>query len=120
MTRYLTLEDLLALVADLRVGPVRDLGLLDAAVCRPATHLWGEDAYPSLDHKAAALLESVVRNHGLVDGNKRLGWLSVVVFYGLNGEELDVPDDAAYHLIIGVASGRASMEQIAIQLRAWR
>lgn len=59
-------------------------------------------------------------NHGLVDGNKRLGWLSVVVFYGLNGEELDVPADAAYHLVIDVASGRVSMEQIATQLRPWR
>lgn len=119
MTTYLTLEDLLALVADLRVGPVRDLGLLHAAAARPAARLWGEDAYPDLEHKAAALLESVVRNRGLVDGNKRLGWLSVVVFFGLNGEELDAPDDDAYRLVVEVAAGQASMEQIVTRLRAW-
>ena len=55
--------------------------------------LYGEEAYPDLGRKAAALLDSLIGNHGLVDGNKRLGWLAVVVFYGLNGVDLDAPDD---------------------------
>ena len=55
--------------------------------------MYGQEAYPGLDHKAAALLDSVVGNHPLVDGNKRLGWLGVVVFYGLNDVDLDAPDD---------------------------
>jgi len=76
MTEYLALEDLLALTAELGVGPVRDLGLLESAVRRPATILWGRDAYTTINEKAAALLDSVVRNHPLVDGNKRLGWLA--------------------------------------------
>ena len=71
MVEYLTLEDALSLIEDLAVGPVRDLGLLDSALHRPATMLWGHDAYATIDEKAAALLDSLVRNHPLVDGNKR-------------------------------------------------
>ena len=85
MTAYLSLEDLLALVEDLQLGPVRDLGLLASAAHRPMTTLWGQDAYLTLEEKAAALLESLVRNHALVDGNKRLGWLATVVFLDING-----------------------------------
>lgn len=119
MTAFLTLEDLLALVADLRVGPVRDLGLLDSAAHRPSTRLWGEPAYPDLDHQAAALLESLVRNHALVDGNKPLGWLAVVVFYGLNGVDLEAPDDDAYDLVIAVATGDAGITSIADHFSCW-
>ena len=61
----------MALVEDLGVGPVRDVGLLESAAARPRTSLWGGDAYPTLGSKAAALLDSLVNNHALVDGNKR-------------------------------------------------
>ena len=57
--------------------------------------MYGQEAYPSLDDKAAALLDTVVGNHPLVDGNRRLGWLGVVVFYGLNDVDLDAPHDPA-------------------------
>lgn len=117
---YLTLEDLLGLVADLRVGPVRDVGLLDAAAHRPRASVFGRDAYPELDLKAAALLESIVRGHALVDGNKRLGWLATVVFYGLNGIDLDAPDDEAYDVVVGVAAGRIAMSDMAVALSRWR
>ncbi|HEY1829321.1 MAG TPA: type II toxin-antitoxin system death-on-curing family toxin, partial [Acidimicrobiales bacterium] len=113
MTIYLTLEDLIHLVDDLKVGPIRDLGLLDSAAHRPRTSLFGQDAYAALDTKAAVLLESIVRNHPLVDGNKRLGWLAVVVFYGLNDVGLDAPDDEAYDLVVGVASGRLAHQESA-------
>ena len=85
MVEYLTLEDALSLIEDLAVGPVRDLGLLDAALHRPATMLWGRDAYATIDEKAAALLDSLVRNHPLADGNKRLRWLATLVFLDING-----------------------------------
>lgn len=110
MTVYLDLEDLLLLAQRVGAPAVRDLGLLSAAAQRPATSLYGEEAYPSLSDKGAVLLESVVRNHALVDGNKRLGWLSLVVFLGLNGTALDVADDDAYDLVISVAEGRCSWE----------
>lgn len=120
MTIYLHAEDLLSLTADLAVGPVRDLGLLESAAHRPSTTLWGKEAYPTLEGKAAALLESVVRNHPLVDGNKRLGWLSLVVFYELNDVILEASDDEAYDLVIAVASGNTGIDEISTALRRWR
>lgn len=120
MTLSLELEDLLQLVRDLGVGPVRDLGLLESACARPRTTLFGEDAYASLTLKAAVLLESLVRNHPLVDGNKRLGWTATLVFLDINGHWVEVDDDAGYDLVIGVAEGRISPEESARLLEAWR
>ncbi len=119
MTTYLTLEDLLSLTNDLAVGPVRDLGLLDSAAHRPQAELIGYEAYPTLDEKAAVLLESIVRNHPLVDGNKRLCWLAAVVFYGINDVALEAPDDDAYDLVIAVASGQLGYEAAAQLLAGW-
>ncbi|SDS01030.1 type II toxin-antitoxin system death-on-curing family toxin [Agrococcus carbonis] len=120
MIVYLSTEDLLALVDDLGVGSVRDLGLLESAARRPATTLWGTPAYASLDEQAAALLESIVRSPPLADGNKRLGWLALVVFLGLNGVDLDAPDDEAYDTVIAVATGEADVRSVAETLRRWR
>lgn len=84
---------------------VRDAGLLAAAVARPSPSAFGEDAYPTLHEKSAALLHSLVRHHALVDGNKRLGLASVVAFYGMNGFRLSFTNDEAYDLVIAVAAG---------------
>jgi len=119
LTVLLTVEDLLALVEDLGVGPVRDVGLLDSAAHRPGAVLYGHEAYTDVDRKAAALLDSLVGNHALVDGNKRLGWLAVVVFYGLNDIDLDAPDDPAYELVMSVARRELAVEQIAASLAGW-
>ena len=119
MTTFLSLEDLIHLVDDLKVGPIRDLGLLDSAAHRPRTALFEQEAYPGLDAKAAVLLESIVRNHPLVDGNKRLGWLALVVFYGLNDVDLEAPDDDAYDLVIAVASGQLGYQDSAHVLSQW-
>lgn len=119
MITYLTAEDLLALSADLGVGPVRDLGLLEAAAHRPAASLWGEDAYASLELKAAALLDLLVNNPPLVDGNKRLGWLATLVFLDLNGVWIEAPDDDAYDLVIDVASGHLELAHTADALAGW-
>lgn len=115
----MTTEDLIALASDLGVGPIRDLGLLDSATHRAGATVLGRDAYPDIDAKAGALLESLVVNRPLVDGNKRLGWLAVVVFYGLNGIDLDAPDDDAYAVVMAVASGTADHEVAARHLATW-
>jgi death-on-curing protein len=119
--RLLTTEDLVAIATRIGRGDpqVRDLGLLESAAARPGTSVFGEDAYPDLETKAAALLESLVRNHALIDGNKRLGWLAVVLFLALNGRRLDVDDDEAYDLVIGVAEGRHDVAGIVEILRGW-
>ena len=118
MVEYLTLEDALSLIEDLAVGPVRDLGLLDSALHRPATMLWGHDAYATIDEKAAALLDSLVRNP-LVDGNKRLGWLATLVFLDINGHWVEAPDDDAYRLVMAVAAGKLLLKEITEALSQW-
>lgn len=119
MTDFLTLEDLIEIVDEAGLQSVSDLGLLDSAAHRPQTSLFGDDAYPTLHEKAAVLLESIVRNHPLIDGNKRLGWLSVVLFYGRNLHVIDAPDDDAYDLVIAVATGTTSYQESAAMLAAW-
>lgn len=113
---YLDLEDLLGLVRALGAGPVRDPGLLDAACARPRSTVFGEDAYPTLGQKAAALLHSLVRNHALVDGNKRLGWLATAVFLDLNGRAPQLTDDEAFDLVMSVAAGALDVDGIAARL----
>jgi death-on-curing protein len=114
---YLTLRDLLALAKALNVGPVRDLGLLDSAAHRPRSSFAGQQAYPTVPAKAAALMHSVVCHHALVDGNKRLGLLATVVFLRLNGLELNLTDDEAFGLTMGVAAGQLSADDIEKRLR---
>jgi death-on-curing protein len=117
--KYLSTEDLLELAHLLGVLDVRDLGLLDSASLRPQSVVFGTESYPMLADKGAALIESIVGNHPLVDGNKRLGWAALVSFYALNGIYLELEDDEAYEFVIGVASGELRYLEIATQLAAW-
>jgi death-on-curing protein len=122
VTHYLTTEQALRIARHAVGGPVevRDLGLLDAAVHRPRASVLGQDAYPDLMTKAAALLHSLARNHPLVDGNKRLAWLATYVFCAKNGVELDPSDDDAYALVVGVAAGEVpDLAEIAAALGNW-
>ena len=122
MTEHLDLDDLLV-AAEVILGEppqVRDIGILEAAVARTRASVYGEDAYPDLDAKAAALLHSIVTGHALVDGNKRLGWVSVRLFYRLNGSNLRVPIDDAEALVIAIADGSLrDVQKIADRLRPW-
>jgi death on curing protein len=123
VTEYLDLDDLLA-AADAAVGSradVRDVGLLQAAVARPQATAFGEEAYPTLDEKAAALLQSIVAGHPLVDGNKRLGWIAIRLFYRLNDADVRPTPDEAFDLVVSVASGdRRDVTEIAATLARWR
>lgn len=105
---YLRLPELLH-VAERTIGPdvqVRDHGLLEAAVARPQTSVFGADAYPGLNEKAAALVHSIVGNHALVDGNKRLGLAALLAFLGVNGSRLTMTNDEAYEFIMRIARGK--------------
>ena len=114
---YLELEDLLQLVRTLGIGPVRDMGLLDSAAARPRSSAFGEDAYPTVALKAAALLHSITSNHALVDGNKRLAWLATTVFLDLNGFSPELADDEAFTLVWDVAATSMDLEEIVRRLR---
>ena len=122
MTEHLDLDDLLA-AAEAALGrppEVRDIGILEAAVARTRASVYGEDAYPDLDAKAAAFLHSIVTGHALVDGNKRLGWVSVRLFYRLNDLDLRAPIDVAFDLVVEIAGGSIrDVPEIAARLRAW-
>lgn len=91
---------------------LRDLGLLESAAARPFASAFGEDAYPDLETKAAALLHSVARNHALVDGNKRLALASTIAFLGLNGRRLTWTNDEAYDFVVAVAS--AQLDEVSV------
>lgn len=113
---YLDVEDLLELTRRLEVGPVRDVGLLDAAAARPRSAVFGAEAYPTLERKASALLHSLARNHALVNGNKRLAWLATVVFADLNDHTVTLTNDAAFDLVMSVAAGELEVDDIATRL----
>jgi death-on-curing protein len=117
---YLELEDVVALAAILfgDPPPIRDIGLLGSAVARPRTSAFGQDAYPDILTKAAALLQSIVNNHALIDGNKRLGWLSTAVFLEVNGvKALRISNDDVYNFVIWVAATSPAIEEIVARLR---
>ena len=121
MTEHLDREDVLvAGAAALGMVPeVADYGLLDSAVARPRATAFGLDAYPDLFTKAAALLQSLARNHPLVDGNKRTAWAAAWTLLTINGVELDpqFDVDAAEQLVLDVATGaQQSIEEIATAL----
>ena len=117
---YLDTEDLLELARRLlgEPPPVRDVGLLGAAAARPQASAFGEDAYPDVWTKAAALLHSVVNNHPLIDGNKRLSWLAASVFLELNDASVRAAaNDEVYELVMATAAGSLSVDRIAAALR---
>lgn len=112
MTAYLDLEDALQIIS--RAGfYVKDLGLLGSALARPKTTLFGEDAYPSLELKAAALMHSLIKNHPMVDGNKRTSWFMVTAFLFINGYDLLMDTETALRLTLGLATDELDLKQAA-------
>ena len=112
MTEYLEIEDALQVVD--RFGfHVRDIGLLASALARPATTVMGVEAYPQLEMKAAALMESVARFHPLIDGNKRTAWTLMVLMLWINGYRHDFSTDEAFNLVVGVAAGDITLRDSA-------
>jgi death-on-curing protein len=99
-------------------APIRDVGLLGSAAARPQTSAFGEDAYPDLWTKAAALLQSMLKNHALVDGNKRLGWLATATFLEINGIGVThIINAAVYTFVIAKTVGSDEVDDIARSLR---
>ena len=117
---YLTFHDVILIARGvLPEVAVRDAGLIESAVARPQTTIFGELAYPTLMLQAAALLHSLARNHPLVDGNKRIVWSSARVFLIMNGVDLDYDIDGAEQLVLGVARGELDVPEIAQTLESW-
>jgi len=110
---YLELADILKLareiIADFRV---REIGLLESAAARPKTSVFGEDAYLTFAEKTAALLHSIARNHALIDGNKRLAWSAARLFCLMNDLDINMKQDKAYEMVVGVAAGQIEMDEL--------
>lgn len=116
---FLDLDDVIGLARRLLGDPppIRDAGLLGSAIARPQTTIGGDDAYPTIWLKAAALLQSIVGNHALVDGNKRLGWLATAVFLEINDASVSAaPNAEVYDLVMAIASSDSTLATIADQL----
>jgi len=114
---FLRVEDLLEIARGvLELVEVRDIGLLASAAGRPQTTVFGEDAYPTLADKAAALMHSIARNHALVDANKRLAWSATRVFALLNDRDITFSVDEAETLVLAVARGDADVPEIALAI----
>lgn len=117
---YLDVDDLIGLAVVLLGDPppIRDVGLLGSAAARPQATAFGDDAYPDLWTKAAALLHSVVKNHPLVDGNKRLGWLACAVFLDINSVDVTrATNDEVFDLVMEVASSPIEIADLANRLK---
>ena len=112
MTEFVDLEIFVTQLK--RVGfHIRDLGLLESALVRPQTSLFGEDAYPTLELKAAVMVESIILNHPMVDGNKRSSWLALNLFVELNDFEIIATQDEVFDYVLDVANKRIDSEQSA-------
>ena len=119
---YLSVEQVLALhgVQLRRYGGgtgLRDRGALESALARPAMTFGGEDLYPDLAAKAAALMHSLALNHPFVDGNKRVAAHAALVFAELNGHELTATPEELVDLTLAVAEGKVAVEALTIWFR---
>ncbi len=91
---------------------MRDRGALESALARPAATFGGEDLYPDIADKAAALIHSLALNHPFVDGNKRVAVAVAEVFLRANGLQLEATDDEIVELTLSVASGTTGKPEV--------
>jgi death on curing protein len=119
--RYLTLSELIYINGRILNNPqilsgkqkIRDMALLEAAVARPAASAFGEDAYPTLNDKVAALVHSVARSHPFTDGNKRTAVVAAIFMFEVNGWRVAWQPDEAMSVILGVAEGQRDVADVA-------
>ena len=97
---------------------LRDAGLLESAVYRPQASFGGQDLYPDLWSKVAALGHALISNHPFVDGNKRVGLEAMRLMLRLNGHDLRASANATYAGIMKIAEGALSEQQVADWLRS--
>jgi death on curing protein len=116
--RYLALAEVLELhrsVIDRWGGAngIRDLGALESALAQPRQSFAGQDLYPDITSKAAALCFSLVLNHPFVDGNKRIGHAAMETFLMINGHELRAAVDEQERIMLDLAAGNLSRDPFA-------
>jgi len=96
---------------------LRDQGLLESAVYRPQATVGGQDLYPDLFSKTAALGHSLIANHPFVDGNKRVGFEAMRLMLRLNGYDVHASTDAKFDFVMAIANGKLTEQAIADWLK---
>lgn len=96
---------------------IRDIGLLESAIARPFQTFAGEDLYPSIIEKAAALIESLVINHPFIDGNKRTGAVAMIAFIENEGIVFSAENEDFYNFVLTISTGERSFDEIVKWLR---
>jgi death on curing protein len=124
--RYLTVQEVIAIhfVIMERYSPkeqkgVKDPALLESAVYRPQQSVFGQDAYPTVFEKAAALFESLAKNHCFHNANKRTAFVSLIQFLKYNGYDFHMPQDDAIEFVVDVVNNRYSFEQIVATIKEY-
>lgn len=121
--RYLTLAEAVVIAESVTgvdaktLARASRLDLLDSALHAPQAGFGDDDFYPDFATKAAVLVVRIARNHPLPDGNKRLAWMSLVMFYALNGYRLALPVDEAVEAMLAIAGGEWDEAQAEAWLR---
>lgn len=115
MTRFLNTVELILINEEIigkKHSQLRDVDLLEAAVERPKSSAFGQDAYPSIVEKAGAFFHSLSRNHAFVDGNKRTSTVATILFLQMNGYTVTWQDEDALEFILEVATGAHEISTI--------
>ena len=96
---------------------IRDQGLMESAIARPYQTFNGEDLYPTVFEKAAALTESIIINHPFIDGNKRTGFLAMLIILEIGNLKITASNDAIYNFTIQISTGEIKFEEIVTWLK---
>ena len=96
---------------------IRDQGLMESAIARPYQTFGGEDLYPTVFEKAAALTESIIINHPFIDGNKRTGFLAMLIILEIGNLKITASNDTTYNFTIQISTGEIKFEEIVIWLK---
>ena len=93
------------------IDGLRDVSLLESAIKAPFQSFEGTELYPTIYQKASRLGFGIIKNHPFIDGNKRIGAHTMLVFLSLNGIEIESTQKSLYEIILGVADDRVSFEE---------
>ena len=115
--RYLTPQNLLGIHERIpSAGPVKDLGLLDSALARPSSSFAGAGSYATIGLTAAALLDALCNDRGLIDGQKWMALVGTVACLRLNGHDTTLSSEEAHDLVLDAAAGLHDLDVIARRL----
>lgn len=117
--RYLTVQEVIAINVAMiqKYSPsehigVKDSGILESAIFRPSSSAFGDDTYPSLFEKAAALFESLGKNHPFHNANKRTAFTALVIFLQLNGYRFEMNQKDAEDMTVDMVNHKYSFQEI--------